>query len=232
MWFAVLGSVLCLLWARRLWMWLLLWVPVPFYALSIAHGGVPIFLPEWYPFSYYNTRYGTQLFPAIIVFSALLLFFLMAKVEERRWQVRLAIMVFAFVASSYIFVWKHTPVVLQEAIVNARTRVAFETKLATQLAKLPSDASILIYSGEHGGALQKIGMPLKRTLNEGNRKAWKKALPDPAAAADYVVATQGDDVAAAVGKHPEGLEKIAEVQSEGQSPAAIYRSLVRHASGE
>ena len=82
-----------------------------------------------------------------------------------------------------------------------------------------------MYSGEHGGALQQLGMPLKRTLNEGNRKAWKKALPDPAAAADYVVATQGDDVAAAVAKHPEGLEKIAEVRSEGQNPAAIYRSV-------
>ena len=231
-WFAVLGSMLCLLWARRLWMWLLLWVPVPFYALSIAHGGVPIFLPEWYPFSYYNTRYGTQLFLAIIVFSALLLFFLMVKVEEPRWQVRLMILAFAFVASSYIFVWRQTPVVLREAIVNARTRVAFETKLAAELAKIPPDASILMYSGEHGGALQRLGMPLKRTLNEGNRKAWKKALPDPAAAADYVVATQGDDVAAAVANHPEGLEKIAEVQSEGQNPATIYRSLAHHASGE
>jgi hypothetical protein len=200
--------------------------------LSIAHGGVPIFLPEWYPFSYYNTRYGTQLFPAIVVFSALLLFFLMAKVEERRWEVRLAILAFGFVASSYIFVWRQTPVVLREAIVNARTRVAFENKLAAELAKIPPDASILMYSGEHGGALQQVGMPLKRTLNEGNRKEWKKALPDPAAAADYVVATRGDDVAAAVAKHPEGLEKVAEVESEGQNPAAIYRSLVRHESAQ
>ena len=75
-------------------------------------------------------------------------------------------------------------------------------------------------------------MPLKRTLNEGNRKAWKKALPDPAAAADYVVSTQGDDLATAVAKHPEGLEKVAEVESEGQNPATIYRSVAHHASGE
>jgi hypothetical protein len=189
-------------------------------------------LPEWYPFSYYNTRYGTQLFPAIIVFSALLLFFLLFKVEERRWQVRLAILAFTFVASSYIFLWRQTPVVLREAIVNARTRVEFETKLAAELAKLPPDSSILMYTGEHGGALQRLGMPLKRTLNEGNRRAWKKALPDPAAAAEYVVATQGDDVAAAVANHPEGLEKVAEVESEGQNPATIYRSLTHHASGE
>lgn len=224
-WLALLGSAACLLWARRLWTWLLLWVPLPFYALSMAYGGVPIFLPEWYPFSYYNTRYGTQLIPALIVFFALLLFFFLREVRQRGWQIRLTVVSVAFVASCYIVVWRQTPIVLQEAIVNARTRVAFETKLAAQLEKLPPGASILMYTGEHGGALQRIGMPMKRTLNEGNRKAWKMALPDPAAAADYVVATDGDPVAIAVREHPQDLQKVAEVESEGQNPATIYRSL-------
>lgn len=226
-WVAILGCLLGLWWAKRLWTWLLLWVPVPFYALSIAHGGVPIFLPEWYPFSYYNTRYGTQLLPALVVFAALLLFFLLAQAKEKSWQVRIALLAFAFVMASYIAVWQERPIVLREAIVNARTRVTFETKLAAQLAKLPPESSILMYTGEHGGALQQLGMPMKRTLNEGNRKAWKKALPDPALAADYVVATRGDPVAAAIAQHPQELEKIAEVESEGQNPAVIYRSLIR-----
>src|SRR5579884_2345494 len=46
---------------------LLLWSPVLFYALSIAYGSVPIFLPVWWPFSYYNLRYGLELVPAIAV---------------------------------------------------------------------------------------------------------------------------------------------------------------------
>ena len=206
-WFAVLGSVLCLLWTRRLWMWLLLWVPVPFYALSIAHGGVPIFLPAWYPFSYYNTRYGTQLFPAVIVFSALLLFLLMVKLKQAGYGLRLAVLALAFVAAGYISLWRQTPIVLQEAIVNARTRVAFEAKLAAELAKLPPNSTLLMYSGEHGGALQRLGMDMKRTLNEGNRKAWKRALPNPAEAADYVVATQGDAIAEAVSRHPDNWKR-------------------------
>src|ERR1022692_2743577 len=32
---------------------LLLWVPLPFYALSVAYGSVPIFVPVWWPFSQY-----------------------------------------------------------------------------------------------------------------------------------------------------------------------------------
>ncbi len=43
---------------------LCLWAPLPFYALSVAYGSVPIFLPTWWPFSYYNVRYGLQLLPA------------------------------------------------------------------------------------------------------------------------------------------------------------------------
>ena len=48
-----------------LWLPLMfLLAPLPFYALSVAYGGVPIFIPPWWPFSHYNVRYGLQLLPA------------------------------------------------------------------------------------------------------------------------------------------------------------------------
>ena len=52
--------------------------PLIFYVLSIAYGGVPIYLPPWWPFSLYNARYGLELLPAFAVFAALLLHFLLA----------------------------------------------------------------------------------------------------------------------------------------------------------
>ncbi|HET9743452.1 MAG TPA: hypothetical protein VFQ00_11940, partial [Terriglobales bacterium] len=51
----------------------LLWSPIVFYALSIAYGSVPIFLPVWWPFSYYNVRYGLELLPAIAAGAGLLI---------------------------------------------------------------------------------------------------------------------------------------------------------------
>ncbi len=57
--------------ARRFGALLLLWLPLPFYAFSIAYGSVPIFVPEWWPFSYYNVRYGLELLPAIAAFAGL-----------------------------------------------------------------------------------------------------------------------------------------------------------------
>jgi 4-amino-4-deoxy-L-arabinose transferase-like glycosyltransferase len=70
---ALAGVIACLGWRRfrgQLWPVLLLWVPIPFYALSVAYSGVPIFMPVWWPFSYYNVRYGLELLPAFSVFVA------------------------------------------------------------------------------------------------------------------------------------------------------------------
>ena len=70
------GSALALLGtlvsgSRRGRVALLLWAPLPFYALSIAYGSVPIFVPTWWPFSEYNLRYGLQFLPAFAVFVPL-----------------------------------------------------------------------------------------------------------------------------------------------------------------
>ncbi len=77
-WFplALLGTMFLLICARGLWPCLLLWLPLPFYTLSIAWGDVPIFVPTWWPFSYYNVRYGLQMLPVFAVFTALAIYFL------------------------------------------------------------------------------------------------------------------------------------------------------------
>ena len=50
-------------WSASLAAMLLLWVPLPFYAYSVAYGSVPIFIPLWWPHSWYNTRYGMEMLP-------------------------------------------------------------------------------------------------------------------------------------------------------------------------
>ena len=49
---------------------LLLWVPLPFYVYSVAYGSVPIFIPQLWPHSYYNARYGMEMLPALALFAA------------------------------------------------------------------------------------------------------------------------------------------------------------------
>ena len=115
---------------------------------------------------------------------------------------------------------------LQEAIANSRTRIPFEGALADALRALPQEGLILIYTSEHVGALQKAGVPLRRTINETDYYHFKPALEQPAKSARWVVATEGDAVDKAVAVNPEELTLVSITCSTGQPCARIYRSQV------
>ena len=221
---AMAGSIAALIFAPTFRVLLLLWLPLPFYALSIAYAGAPIFLPVWPPFSYYNVRYGLELLPAVVVFAAIL--FALAARRFSRSPLRFLAIVVALVslAGSYIAAWRETPISLREAHVNGATRIAFEQKLARPLGELPASSSILIYSGDHVGVLQRAGVHLRRTVNETLYRVWETALSNPAGAADYVVAMEGDPVWRAVQEHPSALREIARISSTGQPTAVIYKA--------
>lgn len=221
---ALLGSVMLAGFIRPLWPWLLLWVPVPFYAISMAWGGVPIFIPKWWPFSYYNVRYGTQLIPVFAVFGALLLYLFLRRFSWREMKVLVVMGAALFVLWSYYTVGRDTPICLREARANSRDRMAIESKLATELSQLPPDSTVLMYLGEHGGALQRIGFPLERTINECHKRYWQSALLSPAMMADFVVATDGDPISQAIKEHPEDLVKMAEIAVPRQNSISVYRS--------
>jgi hypothetical protein len=225
---ALLGSVMCVGFIRPLWPWLLLWTPLPFYAISMAWGGVPIFIPTWWPFSYYNVRYGTQLIPAFVVFGALLVYLFVRKFTWPKAKYVVGALAVGFVAWSYYAAWRATPISLKEAEVNSVDRMAIERGLSARMALLPPGSTVLMSIGQHGGALQRIAFPLKRTINEGNYRYWQSALMDPARMANFVVATDGDPVAAAIKEHPQGLEEMVVIQSMGQQPIRIYRSTIAH----
>ena len=211
---------------------LLLLVPLPFYALSVAYGGVPIFVPQWWPFSHYNVRYGVELLPAFAAAIALLVHEV-AQLGRWRRGVRAAFVlgVIAFVAVSYAFVWRAGPVSLKEAQINMRNRNQLESQLASFLKLLPPDSTLLMYLGDHVGALEKAGLPLRRVINEGNHRVWmqprdpdglwERALADPVQHVNYVIAFEGDPVWQAVqGRH---LRELVEIHVTGQARAILYR---------
>jgi hypothetical protein len=232
LWVAVLlaGTLMIFIFDLRSWPLLLLWTPLIFYVQSIAYGGVPIYLPPWWPFSLYNVRYGLELLPAFAVFAAVMLHSLVALGRAHWVKTAVGIVIFALVGLSYGSVWRAQPICYREAWVNSRTRIALETELANHLRLLPHNATILMYLGDHVGALQRAGIPLRRTINEGNHRPWEKpadlqglwerALADPHQYADYVIAMDGDPVATAVKK--QDLTSMVVIHTAGQPLATIY----------
>jgi hypothetical protein len=211
---------------------LFLLIPLPFYALSIAYGGIPIFIPNWWPFSHYNVRYGLQLLPAFsVALAALVCIALRSNSWRRSLRFSCVFAPLVLAAASYASIWQAAPVCLREAQINMRTRTQLEMEVALWLEKLPPDSTILMYLGDHVGALERAGIPLNRTTNEGNHRVWKqptdpdglweRALANPAKYADYVVAFEGDPVWQAV--HNLHLRELVEIHVTGQARAILYR---------
>lgn len=226
------GSLAVVALAPRLIPLLLLWLPLPFYMFSIAYGGVPTFIPMWWPFSYYNVRYGLQLLPAFAVFLGVAVYVAVGFARNTTVRAALGFAALCLIAGSYASVWRERPVCFREAWVNSRPRIALETELAKQLELLPSNSSLLMYLGDHAGALQRAGIPLRRVIQEGNHRTWKRpddpiglwerALADPGGYADYAVAVAGDPVAEAIRKYE--LQSIVHIHASGQPEAVIYRT--------
>ncbi len=208
-------------------------IPLPFYALSIAYGGVPIFIPAWWPFSHYNVRYGLQLLPAFAAAAAIVVY---RGLTYDRWSrnLRMAgiLCAVALLLASYFSIWRTDPICLSEAAINMRSRNQLERQLADWLKFLPVDSALLMYLGDHVGALEQAGIPLKRVINEGNHRVWKqptdpeglweRALANPARYADYVIAFEGDSVWQAV--QTQQLREVAEIHATGQARAIVYRT--------
>ncbi len=220
---ALLGAGVALWRFQTYKTWLLLWVPLVFYALSIAYGSVPIFIPTWWPYSYYNVRYGLELLPVFAVFSALLGVFLTELARRPRKQIIIWSTLGLLVAASYLSVYAEVPITLKEAQVNARTRVILEDALARFLASLPPSATLLMYQGEHVGALQEAGIPLRHVISEVNHPDWEWALLDPARHADFIVAFKADPVWMAAQEHRQELTELFTITVPGQAKCAIYR---------
>ena len=218
---------------------LLLWVPLPFYAWSVAYGSVPIFVPPWWPFSQYNVRYGLQLLPAFAVFVPLGIRYLVESatrisrlaVFSSRANVVGMVSVLVLLIASYAAIWRADPICYREAAINMRGRVALDGQLAGWIKSLPADSTLLMYLGEHVGALEQGGVPLRRVINEGNHRVWKqpvdpeglweRALADPAGYADYAVGFDGDQVwKAAEDRH---LKALVEIHTTGQPRAVIFQ---------
>jgi hypothetical protein len=90
-----------------------------------------------------------------------------------------------------------------------------------------------MYLGNHVGAMQQAGISLSRVINEGNHHPWagatdpqglwERALKDPAAYANYVIAFDSDPVASSVNKKQ--IAALVVVRVTGQSQATIYRTV-------
>jgi hypothetical protein len=210
----------------------LLWVPLPFYIYSVAYGSVPIFIPQLWPHSFYNARYGMGLLPALSIYGALaaerleVWFRAQGKIwtrfAVRFWQPLAMVLC---VANSIAMMYR-IPLVLKEGMVNSTTRMALERLIATQLESMPANVPVMMALNAHVGAVQTAGRTLQSMVSENDSQTFDAALADPAHHAAFVIALVGDPVDTAVAAHPEGLIELEVLCTTGQPCAKVYQSLL------
>ena len=236
---AALGTLVALFHSATYGRWLLLWLPLPFYAYSVAYGSVPIFLPVWWPCSYYNVRYGLELLPVFAVMLALAGWsFSGVRLKKAGPVVSWALI--ALVSVGYLSSWigdahtdwgvrspKRGPLCYREAVVNSLDRAPAENFLSGWLKTLPPNATVMMNTSELVGALQSSGTHLSRVLNNADYIHWIGALSAPAVGGDYIVAINDDEVARAIRINPRGLEEQTIFRSSRGYTVRIYRSLLR-----
>jgi hypothetical protein len=220
---------------RRALTWTaLLWLPVPFYAWSVAYGSVPIFLPAWWPFTYYNTRYGMELLPALALGVGFAARFAVSAID--RWQGRKFAQFLPDIAFAVLFVLagintrsllRQGPIVYAESTRNLEARLPYDEAIPPflrDLLRTAPHATVLMNTSTYPEIVAFTGIPLRQTINEGDLEIWRAALQAPARHAAIVVAWDGDEVDHSVKAHPEGLAVAGRFTAKGQPSATVYVS--------
>lgn len=210
-------------------MLVLLWSPLAFYALSIGYGSVMIHVPMWWPFAIFNQRFGLELLPLFTVSVGIIVGVDLGRgTAWKTWGVPIVALV--LIAVSYAYVWKEGPLCWQEAFRSWETRRSIDTAVGRALIHLPPESRLLMDTGEHVGALERVGIPLRRFVNSENQRVWKRpedpdglwarALADPPRYVDYAVTFEGDVVDRRLNR--KDLTLLTEIHVWGQPPARIY----------
>ena len=206
----------------------LLWLPLPFYVYSVSYGSVPIFIPQIYPHSFYNSRYGMELLPALAIFVSYALYQFGEACKKRQPLLMRLMQPVALVLTvlNLLFMLHSVPLVLKEAMVNSRGRLALEGPIAEALMAVPKGQQVLIDNSEYVGALQTAGIPLQQTIGPSDYYGWRTGMNDPAHTAALIVTTDGDQLSKVLGSHPSGLVNESIICSSNKPCVRIWRSEV------
>jgi len=196
-WLGAAGLVACAAVRKAWWPAMLLPLPGVFYVWSMHSSGTPIFLPDLWPNSYYNSRYGLALFPALAFGAAALVS--LAPARAQRWAA--AAVVLAAAAPWLIDPRPDAWITWKESQVNSEARRAWTREAAEYLApRYRRGSGIIGTFGDITGIFRAAGIPLRETLTWDNWPHWQAAVtrPDLFLWEEWAVVMGGDPVQTAL----------------------------------
>lgn len=185
--------------ARKQLLWPIVFAALPplFYIWSMHSGGTPIFVPDLWPFTHYNTRYGLAALPLLAIAGGCLVI-----LGPQRWRPWLSVAILIAAAAPWLLYPQPTRwITWQESRLNSLGRRAWTRAASSSLAaSYHRGDGILTSFGELTGILRAAGIPLRESLYNGDEPAWTAATtrPDLALHEEWGLAESGDPVATAI----------------------------------
>ena len=187
-WMIPIGGMAALI-RRKWWPLILLALPTLFYLWSIeSTGSTPIFMPELWPHSWYNDRYGVVALP-LAAFGAAAL----AGIRKPIGAVVVVILA--------ILPWVRHPspenwIAWKESQVNSVSRRAWIGAAARYMqAKVRGKETIMADFDDTIGIFRYARIPLRQVFHSGNTLIWEAAIqrPDSFLSAGWVVCQRRAD---------------------------------------
>lgn len=219
------AGLLAALWKRAWWAALLLFSVPAFYVVSLYSSGTPIFVPNLWPNSYYNTRYGISALPLFCLGIAGAVAILGARL---RVFAAIALTV-ACLSPWVLYPRKENWVTWKESQLNSRSRRAWTAQASTYLrAHYRRGAGIWMSFGDLTGVLRSAGIPIRESLHEGDGLVWEAAAqrPDLFLREEWALARSGDRVSRTLKAHaPRATRYVLAhvIEVEGESAVEIWR---------
>jgi hypothetical protein len=160
---------------------------VLYYVINLHGGDSPIYIPEVYPFSHYNTRYALAGLPLVALLGAGL------AARSRRLGVALPLVAVGWFAWTPVLAWN-------ESIANSESRRDWTAAAADLLREhYRPGTGILLPFGDLTAIVQQAGIPIAETIHQGDKLEFDRSTQRPDLFLDtaWVIAQRGD--AAAIG---------------------------------
>jgi hypothetical protein len=183
----------------------------------------------WWPHSWYNTRYGVELLPALALglgFAARFAFVAVWAIKPR-WERYAVAALFALIVLNTALMVREGPLVYVESTKNLEARLPFDRNIPPLLRSLLAQhpgGQVLMNTSVYPELVSMTGIPLRQTINETDRHIYLDALAAPAAHAAIVLALDGDEEDLAVKAHSQGLRAVARFTAPYQPAATLYVS--------
>ncbi len=213
---------------KRAWMPLTLCLALPcFYVMSLYSSGTPIFVPELWPHSYYNTRYGMAAMPLAAAALAAL-----ASIAPKRGRAWAALLLVAAAVSPWLIAPRpESWICWTESKLNSQARRAWTQEAAEYLApRYRKGAGIFSSFGDLSGILREARIPLRESFHEVERPPWMAAAmrPEVFLREEWAIAYSGDRVSKAMNRlrrGPRRYECVRMYAVKGSPVVEIWRHI-------